>query len=208
MRFGSDLVAAVLDLLSPPHCAACDGELPDSGDFFCQACVLLLEPRARGPATYAYGGPLADAIRRFKYGGHVELSRPLGALFAEAAHARYAGRVDWVVPIPADPKRRGARGYDPTYLLARPLAEALGARLGTRMLVRTRGGLAQASLERAARQKNVSGLYRAHESVRGARILLVDDVRTTGATLNQGRQALSAKQPAKLFALAFAGVED
>jgi len=199
---------ALLDLLAPAHCPACDARLGDQDEVFCGACSILLEPRARGPATYAYGGPLADAIRRFKYGGHVELSRPLGAMFAEATRKRYAGRVDCVVSIPADPRRRGKRGYDPALLLARPVAKALGAMLGRRMLLRTRGGLPQASLDRGARQKNVAGLYQAHETARGARILLVDDVRTTGATLNAAREALTSRSPASLYALAFAGVED
>ncbi|NCQ60149.1 MAG: ComF family protein [Myxococcales bacterium] len=199
--------SALLDLLAPPRCPACDSLVEPGLEVFCQACGPLIEPRVRGPATYVYGGPLADALRRFKYGGHVEIARPLGALFAEAAHARYAGRVDHVVAIPADSGRRRARGYDPTLLLAAPVAKALGARLAPRLLVRTRGGLAQASLRRRAREQNVHGLFEAREQARGLRILLLDDVRTTGATLLEARRALALQQPTALYALAFAAVE-
>jgi ComF family protein len=199
--------AALLELLAPPRCPACDSPLELGGGPFCEACQPLLEARSGGPATYVYGGPLADALRRFKYAGHVELARPLGALFAAAAHGRYAGRVDHVVVIPADSKRRRSRGYDPTFLLARPVARALGARLSRRMLRRTRGGLAQASLHRLARQQNVHGMFHASPTVRGARILLVDDVRTTGATLAEARRVLEREQPAALYCLAFAGVD-
>jgi len=199
--------AAFLDLLAPPRCPACEASLWLGAELFCPACQPLLEPRSHGPATYEYGGPLADALRRFKYAGHVELARPLGSLFAAAAQARYAGRVDYVVAIPADSSRRRARGYDPTFLLARPVARALGARLSRRMLRRTRGGLAQASLHRLAREQNVRGMFRATATARGARILLVDDVRTTGATLSEARRALEAEAPAAVYSLAFAGVE-
>jgi ComF family protein len=89
------------------------------------------------------------------------------------------------VPVPLHPRRLVERGFDQAALLAMPIARRWGVRCATRALLRTRATPPQASLDRAARSANVADAFRCAmpEIVRGRRILLVDDVRTTGATL-------------------------
>lgn len=175
-----------LSLLAPKRCIGCD-EL--CGDVFCGACDSLLEPSSATSAVFHYGGPIADAIHRYKYEGRSELAAPLGALMAEHA-APWAGRVDAVVPVPLHWRRRRWRGYDQAALLAKPIAKSLTVPALIRGLRRIRHTPSQVDLPHHERRHNVEGAF-APRKLRGAEhVLLVDDVRTTGATLAAASQAL------------------
>lgn len=133
---------------------------------------------------------MADAIRRMKYGGRSELAGPLGLLLAEAAIA-FAGEVDAVVPVPLHPRRLRARGFDQAALLARPVSRVLAVPLAVGALARLRDTPPQASLDVGARALNVQAAFRA-VSAPAPRVLLIDDVRTTGSTLAACAEALTA----------------
>jgi ComF family protein len=178
----------LVGLLAPARCAAC--EEPAAGAF-CDVCEALLDPAPAVSALFQYGGPIADAIHRLKYRDRSELGAPLGKLMAEAAGC-WAGRVDAVVPVPLHWRRRRARGYDQAALLAGPIARALEAPLLAGGLRRVRHTPSQVDLPHDARQRNMSGAF-APARLRGARrVLLVDDVRTTGATLSAASEALAS----------------
>jgi ComF family protein len=127
-------------------------------------------------------------VRRFKYADGRQLLRDLAPLLTAAAPA-YAGDIDAVVPVPLHPRKLRQRGWNPAALLARPLAAALGVPLQTSWLQRVRETAVQAGLSRDARDHNVRGAFRAKQ-VATARVLLVDDVRTTGATLREAASCL------------------
>lgn len=133
-------------------------------------------------AFAAYSGAMAEAIRRYKYGGHVELARPLGDLLRGVARAAAPGRV-LVVPVPLHPRRLAERGYDQVALLSAAVARELGAPHGVRALRRSRHTPRQAELDREARRSNVEAAFELGADVAGRRVLLVDDVSTTGSTL-------------------------
>lgn len=204
----------VLQLLAVQACAACGWAAPAGTVWafgFCTACRLLLEPVPEGlgppapeAALFVYGGPMAEALRRFKYAGRYELARPLGALLQECAWA-YAGLVERVVPLPLHPERLRARGYNQAALLAAPLARELRVPCDVGVLQRVRPTAVQAGLTGAAREANVAGAFRARRRLRpGVRVLLVDDVRTSGATLRQGAAALRKAGAKEVFTLALA----
>ena len=204
---------SLLALLSPERCAACDEPLARTGEAFCSACGLLIEPIGLGPAgipvgapaAFRYGGPLADAIQRFKYGGRSELARPLAALLVDYALA-FAGRVDRVVPVPLHARRLRERGFNQSALLARPVAHALGVPFDPHWLVRTRPTRDQAGLGREQRGRNLRGAFVAR-GARAARVLLIDDVRTTGATLAEAAEALLRSGCHEVHTLALARAE-
>jgi ComF family protein len=209
----SRIVEATLDLLFPCLCGACEALLPARAAFCegcagwveklghprCTRCAVPFEgvgddhPCAdclkRPPAfttiraPFSYGGPVAQALCRLKYGGHTELAAPLGQQLAGSV----TGRFDRVVPVPLHPRRLWERGFNQAALLAAPLAQALEATLDTRSLVRRRPTAPQAGLGRRARRLNVRGAFAvrppAREHLEGARILLVDDVVTTAETV-------------------------
>ena len=179
-------VEGFLHLIAPQYCVACDE--PTSG-VFCDACQSLLEPATSSSAVFRYGGPIADAIHRFKYQGRSDLSGALGSLMAEAATKR-AGQVDAIVPVPLHWRRRRWRGYDQAALLAKPIAKSMGVPALLRGLRRVRNTPSQVDLPRHERQRNVAGAFVPARLHRVERVLLVDDVRTSGATLDSASRAL------------------
>jgi ComF family protein len=195
----STFVSGLLELLAPTECPGCGlpFEPVSQGDpGFCAACAPLLEPtppHQQPPAEHAalclYQGPMADAIRRFKYADQRQLFRHFAPLLQAAAQP-YAGAVDVVVPVPLHPAKLRQRGWNPAALLARPLARALGVPLRAAWLRRARETAVQAGLSRVARTQNVHGAFKA-KPVPPARVLLVDDVRTTGATLHEAASCLA-----------------
>ncbi|MFO0674283.1 MAG: ComF family protein [Polyangiaceae bacterium] len=202
---------ALLAILSPPACAACDAPL-ERARVFCAACaatVVATPPAPRGAHTVsaaAYGGAVATAIVRLKYGGRADLARPLAHLaFPVAASLGVA--FDVVAPVPLHPARLRERGFNQAALLAAPLARFLGARYAPQLLTRLRSTTPQATQGAAARAANVVGAF----SLAGralspdARVLLVDDVRTTGATLSACFAALGGSSRAWAVTLAQAG---
>ncbi len=161
-----------------------------------------------------YGGAVADALQRFKYGDRPDLARPLGALLrrtlgeanqtAPGATPRLAG--DLVVPVPLHPRRLAERGYNQAALLARQVRGELGAGLATTVLLRQLDTPPQAKLGRAARTRNLQGAFRVvhPERLERRRVILVDDVATTGATLAACTEALVGAGVASVTSLVVA----
>lgn len=134
---------------------------------------------------------MAVAIRRFKYESRPDLAGPLSDLLRGLARrAELEG--DAVVPVPLHPRRLAERGYNQAALLARPLAREIGARFEPRGLIRKMDTPRQAELIRERRFDNVAEAFavRDPERLRGERLILVDDVSTTGATLGACRRLL------------------
>jgi len=157
---------------------------------FCVGCANAVERSEDDRAAFVYGGPIAAAITRFKYTPVPELARPLGELLARESE-RFSFDVDAVVPVPLHVSRLFERGFNQAALLAAPVARQLEVPHLARALERTRPTAKQAELDRSARLQNVSAAFRARSRV-PARILLVDDVRTTGATQDACAHALRA----------------
>jgi len=182
-------------------CTACWEDLPGRGLSRCPRCALPgpAAPAcgrclARPPAferTYAgasYAFPLDAIVSQFKYGGNLRLAAPLAALLCAAARA--APRPDLVVPVPASAQRLLERGFNQAAELARIAAGALALALDPGALARRRADPPQASLPLAQRSSNVRGAFVCTRPLRGARVAVVDDVMTSGATLDELAQTL------------------
>jgi ComF family protein len=195
MRWLDPAVAYLGDLLSPLRCAACDAALRQRA-LLCPLCASTVIRWKRGGSPIAfghYGGALASALLRLKYGNRPDLGPALGQLLRPVVLSQLASSdVDLVVPVPVPYARLVERGYNQAALIARPLASALSARLEPRALARRDGSVKQASLNRRDRLKNLQGafLLRDGRTLGGRRVLLVDDVSTTGATLDACRALL------------------
>lgn len=211
------LVNSVTDVIFPPICASCKS----LGELLCPACKneikWVMEPvcqRCGRPQTINtddcpecrqnplpleqirtttfYLDPVAEVIKQFKYEGYFGLDRPLGELML-AVWPRWERPVDLVIPVPLHAARQRERGYNQSELLARYLARHLGWRVETAALKRVRRTRPQVGLNMAERQANVRGAFIAEPSlVKGKQILLIDDVRTTGATLVASAEVLLA----------------
>lgn len=201
------VVDALAELVSPSRCAACDQPLP-ARVVFCPACAVTVVRsggRCSDRAVFSYGGALADAVRRMKYQGRSDLARRLGKLMADAAHD-LAGEVDAVVSVPLHPRRLVERGFDQAALLAKEVARAASRPWLPRALVRSRDTPRQAALGQGDRAANVRAAFAVRQPARvaGRRLLLVDDVRTTGATLDACREVLRAARARDVITLALA----
>jgi len=221
------LLAALLDLLYPPACAACG----EPGEPFCASCAEALLPPGPGcprcgrpgraatcghcllcPPAFErvlagglFGGPLADAIHALKYGDRPALARPLGRWLAGRV-ALPPGAL--VVAVPLGRKRRLTRGYDQAGRLADHLARAAGARRLTGALRRVRETPPQVGRSRTARAANVAGAFAADPTlVAGRELVLVDDVVTTGATAAAAAAALVAAGARRVTVVALARAE-
>jgi ComF family protein len=191
-------------------CAACEAALPRFGPEACPKCGQGLGPAAPVEARCldCIGRPLAfdgavalgpyrdllrDLVLQLKFGGERVIAGDLGRLLAErlAADPRAAG-LEAVVPVPLHRGTERARGYNQAALLAEILGRRLGRPVVTGALVKARATEPQATLDAARRAGNIAGAFavRRPERVAGWRLLLVDDVMTTGATANECARAL------------------
>jgi ComF family protein len=140
-------------------------------------------------AVAAFEGVAREAVHALKYEGRHAISSTMGKLMAGAARELAA---DVVVPTPLHAARRRERGYDQASLLARAMARELGTPFDGAALRRTRRTRQQVSLGPEERRANVAGAFTAGRDFRSERMLLVDDVYTTGATLEAAAHALLA----------------
>lgn len=132
----------------------------------------------------AFDGELRQLIVLLKYGRVRSLAAPLGSWLAVVAENPALGEADAIVPVPLHPLRQRARRFNQAELIARELARWLHKPVQTGWLVRVKDTPSQTGLTPAQRIENVQGAFSARDKVDKARILLVDDVCTTGATLN------------------------
>jgi ComF family protein len=208
-----------------PVCSAClASPRPLAAEHSCQLCQTPfvdafpldeqgLCARCRGneagfDAAFSYGsyeGSLRELVRLFKYSQIETLAKPLGRLMVRAIppHQRF----DAVIPMPMHWYRRWKRGFNQAELLAQPVARAYGLRV-IQPLRRVRLGKVQASLSGAERRTNLTNAFRLRnaERLRGKRVLLVDDVLTTGSTLHTAAHALKSAGVEHVTALTLARV--
>lgn len=142
-------------------------------------------------AAARYQAPLDRVIQRFKYESHPDLARPLAELLLPVVGEL---RGTLLVPVPLHPKRLSERGYNQSALIANELARLTGARVAALALRRIRDTPRQALLARAERSANVTEAFfaRAPGTLRDRRVVLVDDVVTSGATAEACLRALEA----------------
>ncbi|MCI2106393.1 MAG: ComF family protein [Intestinimonas sp.] len=190
----------LLDLLFPPRCPFCRTLLHPGEGECCPTCRKTL-PWAEGDEAEQYlefislcVSPLwyrdqvRDCIRRYKFHGVSSYATPCGRLLARCISGHLSGRYDLITWVPLSARRKRERGYDQAELLARRTAEVLGAStLCLLQKVRHTPALSGLGGEVSIRRANVLNCYQVPDSAMpaGARVLLVDDVVTTGSTLSE-----------------------
>ena len=182
-----------MNLLFPPKCPFC-GKVQDVPGI-CPNCEKDLpwipgaEALREGPGGLRCAGAVwyektvRDALLRLKFQGASEIAEPLGELIARCAAEQFGGEFDTVTWVPVSKKRLRKRGYDQSELLARSACRFWDIQ-PVRLLEKKVDNPAQSGIhDGAARRANVLGVYEAVGDVAGKRILLIDDICTTGATL-------------------------
>ena len=197
-------VQALLDLLFPPRCAFCGKVLPGRERGMCSACRRELpwlegeEAEQTGEffslcvSPLRYQDQVRESIRRYKFKCLSSYAGLYGTLVARCVKDHLAGRYDLITWAPLSPERRRERGYDQAFLLAQAAAAELGD-VAVETLRKARHTAAQSGLEGdESRRANVLGAYQCVEPelVAGKRVLLIDDVVTTGSTLSECARTL------------------
>lgn len=173
----------------------------------CEGCRLMAGWIGRAAYAFDYSDPAAHIVRHFKYRGAGNFAGWMAEQMLKSPAARdIIARCDVIVFAPADRFRKSRRGYNQAQLLAKeisirtglPLMEALARRPFVRK---------QAKLDRERRLDNLTGVIRCNMDLSGRRVLLVDDVRTTGATAVACAKALKAAGAEMVELMTYAGVE-
>lgn len=186
---------AGLRLITSPLCPSCGIPYPpDEGpDHLCGRC-LLKKPSFRASRSYGlYEAVLHDAVHAFKYRGNLTLGEQLGRLMADHDYPSFRIEdYELIVPVPLHRRRLRQRGFNQSVHLAREVSRRRGIPLDFLALRRVVDTESQAGLKKDERQSNMKSAFSvtAPERIRGRRILLVDDVHTTGSTLGECARTL------------------
>lgn len=222
----------ILDLVFPPQCVLCKRSghvlctfcqetLPPLTGVRCQRCHMRItmdgtckqcqhRPLAlSGLRSFSdYHGPLRTCIHALKYHGNIRLAEPLGHLLAKT-YVAYRMHADIIIPVPLHLERQQQRGYNQSALLARACATEVKVPQREDIVIRQRATPAQVSLSMHQRQLNMRGAFRCTPAfttgaLRGRKILIVDDVCTTGATIEACATSLFAAGAYSVWGLVLA----
>jgi len=188
------------------RCPACGVLLPETEGqetHLCGACLAEPPPFLAHVSRYLYQGPVRRMVLAFKEGKRYPLARLMGRAVAREARRSWPGfRPDAVVAVPSPWRRRMARGFEPAGLIGRSAARCLEVPFERALSLR-KHPLPQKGLTKVQRRENVRAAFAVRLPVKGKTLLLVDDVTTTGATLNAAAAAL-ARAGATVYAATFA----
>jgi ComF family protein len=188
-------------LVAHPLCNRCGRPFPDArgDDHQCAACLTRAPYFARARAWGCYpreeiaDHPLRQVVQKFKYGRKVSLGKPLGRLMAEGCQEFLkACHMDLIIPVPLHPKRLRWRGFNQSLLLARQVGRMVQVPVDPFLLYRNRETPPQTQLTEEERRKNVRGAFAIDggKPLKEKSVLLVDDVYTSGATVNECSRVL------------------
>ena len=205
---------ATVELIRPPVCAICGAILPGRREGSALLCPRCVSDRARrnvpSPIVRSvalYSGRIREAVHRLKYSGQLHVAPALGALLRDHGPRLHPGFVpDRLLPVPLHPARLRERGFNQCVQICRPLARRLGVPADIRSVVRVIRSTPQVRLRGPARRTNLAGAFHVARpgDLLGTSLLGVDDVYTTGATVDALARALLAAGARDVRALTLA----
>jgi ComF family protein len=165
-------------------CRRCGNSLPNPGT--CGRCLRSPPAYSQCIAAFRYEYPLDRLVVAMKFREHLGLASLLGTLLAAKLETSCASSLpDCIIPVPLHRRRLMARGFNQALEIARPVAKRFEIALDPSLCVRTRSTIAQASLPAAKRRKNVKSAFVVGSALRLRHVVIVDDVLTTGSTVDE-----------------------
>lgn len=197
---------SLLPYLSESVCAKCGRPLEGSADDICEMCSKKDMYFNQGIVVFKFEGSIQDAIYRLKYDGEKEIAPVLGSLMADKIK-QTKWHIDMIVPVPLHTERQAERGYNQSELLALEIGREAGIDVCGHILSRKKDTVSQTMLTGLQRAANVRGAFTLGDNnnlIRNKSILLVDDIVTTGATLNECSRELKQGGAALVYYIAAA----
>ncbi len=217
-----ELYSNFIDLVFPPVCSSCGQLLVQGEKYICTKCLLempktnyhlhkdnpvaeALWGRAKienATALYFFesGSKYQNLIHNIKYKGQKETAYGMGLLFGKEIMESDFKNIDLIIPVPLHRAKRRKRGFNQSEWIAKGLSESMGKPLETGLLYRQKSNPSQTRKNRYERWENVEDIFsiRNNEALSGKHILLVDDVLTTGSTIDACANVLLKQQDVKL----------
>ena len=187
---------AALPYFNTPHCPVC--AQPTPGGEICGHCVNQAPYFTRTTAVFGYSFPLDKLIQNMKYGERLSLAHAFANKLAQRIDT--GNLPEYVIAMPLHPAKLRERGFNQSLLIAGTVARKLGLKLLVGVCRRVRDTPPQSALPWNARKKNVRGAFRCDVDLSGRHIALVDDVLTTGASLNALAEAARKRGAAEISA--------
>jgi ComF family protein len=195
-----------------PCCPTCGRPLPsqelleENPEFKCGICRIHPLYLDSTHLLAHFSGPIRESIHLFKYSEHCRLGRDLIRRFRSRIK-ELLPKVDILIPIPLHPLRLRMRGFNQSVILGREVSRMEGIPIALDLIIRTRKGSPQVGLRGKERLRNVRGSFavRKPEKIKDKKVLLVDDVMTTGATANECARVLKKANAGSVHLLALAG---
>ena len=215
---------SLLDFLLPRACCSCGKILSAEEKFLCSSCASGIEKTDDenlaseyerkfsvdnliadfyAPLLFIKGTPIQDLIHELKYKSKFGVGIYLGNLVGKYGKERITGwHAQVIVPIPLHGLKKASRGYNQSYYLAKGVAEIIPIKI-KEIIKRKKFTVSQTTLSHKERQANVSGAFKIKRfaDVKGKRIILIDDVITTGSTVSEAAKALKENGASEIFAL-------
>jgi ComF family protein len=199
---------AQIEWVASPLCPCCGVMFgsPDGGDRLCGDCQTEPPPFDRARAAALYEGPVAAAIKRFKFGRQIVYQPLLQGWLARPECLELVTAADLLLPVPLHPRRLKARGFNQALLLAQGFPDRP---VGLEVLARVRHTVPQVGLNPKERRDNVKGAFDVSQpvAVKGRKILLIDDLYTTGSTVRECARVLRRAGAARVEVLTVARVK-
>lgn len=173
------------------HCMKCGRPLLSEQEEYCRDCRKYKPYFQQGRSVFAYATPVRQSLYRMKNANRQEYIRFYGKEMNKmlGTWIQQIG-TEVIIPVPMYPKRKRIRGYNQAELLAAELGKQTGLPVAERLLIKRKDTHAQKSLDARGRRQNLRDAFAVNYQFEGERILLVDDIYTTGATLDAASRAL------------------
>ena len=219
MNNNKQILIKLLNLIYPPKCGIC-GKL--NNNFLCKKCYKILENESKfviekNSSTdnvynrhfymFKYEGMIRRIILKYKFQEKSYLYKSIVYfLLKNKKMFKIIKSYDTIIPVPISRKRKKERGYNQSYLLAKEIANNTGIILKNNCIFKTKNIIEQSKLNKEDRLKNIQGVYelRNKQILKDKKILLVDDIYTTGSTANECSKTISQANPKKIGILTIA----
>lgn len=195
-----------LKRISSPRCFRCGKALEGEEKEYCQDCIQMPKSFVRGFPVFEYTGGIKKAIYDFKYNNQ----RVYGKFFGDCIYSCYgdelkALNIDGMIPVPIHKKKKKIRGYNQAELIAKHLGKRLGIPVFSNLLIRVINTSPQKELNDKARMKNLKNAFiMSANKIKLKKVLLVDDIYTTGATIEACTKVLLASGVEEVYYVSLA----